>query len=1026
MRKILLVALLLIPLLSFGQNDQEIKGRIIDEQTGVPILGANIIEKGTTNGTTTDIDGEFTITVPLSATLEISYIGYGTREIKVGQLELDQISNLSVDLEPETSGLDEVVVVGYGQQSKVSMVGAVETVEPDKLRTASTNITSALAGNLAGVIGFQRTGQPGADAATFYIRGISTYNGVQNPLILLDGVEISSGDLVNIAPEIIESVSILKDATATAVYGNRGANGVLIVTTKTGKNLEKPRIYARVQSSISAPTKAPTFADGAQYMQLFNQAVTERRTGERLYTKDQINGTLEGRNPYVYPNVNWYDELFKSHAINEEANVNIQGGGKKVGYFMSATFNNQTGLLRSFDQNSYSNNIEVQKFTFQNNIDAELSPTTKVSLKLNTQLRYEDGPATDVQSIYNNVMNTNPVDFPTFFPADSVADARNTLFGGKSGGTTNSGFVNPFAELSKGYKNDFRSTVLATLSGEQKLDFITPGLKFNALFSFKNWSQTVTTRSRGYNQYQVNRYEQLADGSYDYELERIGEPQGLSLGTENANNGDRRLKIQPSLQYSRAFDNHHVGGLLLYNQDELAFNAPTDLISSLPKRRMGYTARVTYDYDNRYLFEANGAYNGSENFAKNRRFGFFPSVAVGYAISNEKFFNSEAINFLKIKASWGRVGNDDIGGSRFPYLSNIDLTGRGFTTGIDQNNTFSGPVYNQFENLDITWETEDKLNLGLELNLFNDFRFNFDYYINKRVDIFDNISRTIPDVFGTAGTDVFANMGEVHNEGVDVALDFNKSISKDFHISAKGTFTYSHNTIKKNNEPSFSEYPNLSAIGHSIGTLWGYRAERLFIDQAEVDASPTQQLGGSDVSGGDIKYTDLTGDGLINSNDREAMGKPTVPEIIYGLSVTSQYKDFDLSFLLQGAARTSFFMSNFHPFGTTGIRNVLQWIADDHYSSTNPDIYAGYPKLSKADNGNNTVNSSFWLRDGSFLKLRSAEVGYNLNQFRFFVSGYNLLTFSKFNKWDPEEGGGSGLKYPTQRIINVGVQMRFN
>jgi TonB-linked SusC/RagA family outer membrane protein len=995
---------------------------IITDNNGNPIPGASITEKGTQNTSVSDYDGKYVIEVTSKESiLQYSYIGYKNQEIKVG----DQ-SKINIILKDNTSILDEVVVVGYGKQKKISVVGAISTLDPEKLRTATSNISNSFAGNIPGVIAFQRSGEPGADASTFFIRGISTFSGAQNPLILLDGVEISSGDLNSLAPEIIESVSVLKDASATAIYGTRGANGVLIVTTKSGKNLDKTRIFSRLQTQYSFPTTTPKFVNGAKYMELFNEAVTERQTGEIQYPQDKIDGTRQGLNPYVYPNVDWYDALFNKGTMNQEANVNIQGGGEKVGFFMSATVNNSTGLLKDFDLNSYDSNITVNRFSFQNNINAQLSPTTFVALKLNTQLRYYDGPAHSANDIYGNVMNANPADFPATFPSSYTNDSRDIPYGGKSG-STNGSYVNPFANLTDGTTENFQSTVLATVNGEQKLNFITPGLSFKALVSFKNWANTNVVRKKGYNQYQISNYTLLPDGTYDYQIELIGSPANLSLQTTATNGGDRNFYMQPSLEYTRTFNNHNVSGLLLYNQTEYVNNAPTDLISSLAQRRQGYAGRVTYGYKSIYLAEANFGYNGSENFADGHRFGFFPSFGGGYVISNESYFSSikETVNLLKLRANWGKVGNDQIGGARFPYLSNIDLGGRNYTTGVEQNTTKNGPSYLQFANEDISWETATKSNIGIDIGLFKDFTLVADFYREHRKNIFVNISSTIPNVFGTTGTNVYSNLGEVINKGFDASIEYNKQIGSNFHISTRGTFSYAHNKILKNNEPAYSEFPNLSAVGYSINTPLGYVAERLFIDQAEVDNSPVQQLGGF-VSAGDIKYKDITGDGIINSDDRVRMGNPDVPEIVYGLSTTMKYKSFDFSFLFQGVAKTSFYINNFHPFGSQGARGVLQFIADDHYSDKNPDIYASYPKLSKLDNNNNTENSTFWLRDGSFLKLRSAELGYNYKFARIFLSGYNLLTFSKFKKWDPEQGGGNGLGYPTQTIVNLGAQLRFN
>lgn len=518
------------------ETPKTVTGTVVDVNS-VPVLGANVIIEGTSIGATTDFDGKYSIKVPNSgSSLTFSYVGYATKTV-----EIDGKSVIDITLEASADGLDEVVIVAFGSQKKISVVGAVSTIAAEDLRTANTTISTSLAGNVAGIVGVQRTGQPGADGASFYIRGVATYSGVSNPLILLDGVEISQGDLNSLSPEVIESVSVLKDATATAVYGTRGANGVLIVATKTGKNLDKPRINVRLQSQFTTPTSTPEFVSGVDYMELYNEAVTQRKTGEILFSQDKIDGTREGLNQYVFPNVDWYDAMFNDFADNQEVNVNVQGGGKKVGYFMNATMNNQNGMLKKFDVNSYDNNINVRKFTFQNNIDAELSSTTKVALKLNTQLRYYNGPSSNVQSIFSSVMNTNPVVFPMFFPLEEGADPRDMMYGGKSGGTVNDGFENPFAKMTSGYNDNFQSTVLATFTGEQKLDFITEGLVFKGLASFKNWSTTTITRSKGYNQYEIGSYSVNPDGTYSYNLNQVGAAQSISLGTSTASSGDRRF-----------------------------------------------------------------------------------------------------------------------------------------------------------------------------------------------------------------------------------------------------------------------------------------------------------------------------------------------------------------------------------------------------------------------------------------------------------------------------------------------------
>ena len=1001
------------------QEKFSVKGVIVDV-LGNKIAGVVIRESGTQNATSSDDNGEFSLTVnSANAVLDISYIGFQTI---VG---LPVREEMEITLQEDDTELDEVVVVGYGSQRKVSVVGAVQSVKPEELRTPSSNLSNSFAGRLSGVVAFQRTGQPGADGSDFYIRGISTFSGATNPLIIVDGVAVSQGDLNSIAPEVIESFSILKDATATAIYGSRGANGVMIVTTKSGRDLDKARLNFRLENSLSAPTSVPKFANAATFMELYNEAVVGRSTGEILYTPTQINGAREKLDPLLYPDVDWYDELFKPAAMNQTFNMNVTGGGKRVDYFMSGTLNRDNGVLRKFNLNSYDNNIKVNRYTFQNNINAKLSNTTKVGLRLNTQLRNYNGPAVGARDLFGFVMEANPADFPVMYPGES--ETGGMIFGGKSGGRVNDGYINPFAELIRGYSTDFQSTVMANFDVEEKMTYLLDGLTFKGLVSFKNWSQTATTRSRGYNTFIPRNIVDNGDGTYEYDLERVGNVQGETLSTSNSTTGDRTLYFQASLDYNKYFDRHNVSGLLLYNQQDYNVNSPDGLIASLPKRSQGFAGRATYSYDDKYFAEMNFGYNGSENFAKGKRFGFFPSAAVGYVVSNEDYFKNytDVVSLLKLRASWGLVGNDQIGGARFVYLSDLDLGGQGYTTGINQDYSKSGPAYKRFQNNNITWEVAEKVNLGMDISFANKFNLVVDAFQEHRTGIFLE-RKVIPTSFGTSGTTVYGNLGEVKNRGFDLSLDYHTSFSDNFSMQLKGTFTYARNKILDIDEPAFTTYKNLSQVGRPINSLLGYVAERLFIDDAEVANSPIQQLGGF-IQAGDIKYKDLTNDidglNMINSDDREYMGYPTVPEVVYGFAPSFTYKNLDFSVFFQGIARTSFFINGFHPFGSSSIRNVMDYVVDNRWSPENPDIYAEYPRLSKLDNGNNTQNSSYWLRDGSFLKLRNAEIGYRYKIARIYLSGTNLLTFSKFKLWDPEQGGGNGLTYPTQRVVNFGVQL---
>lgn len=1016
------------------QQNRKVEGIIVDE-AGEPVIGVNVRVKGnSTLGTITDYDGKFSIDVSSKDILVFSYIGYKTQEVKVG----DQKS-LRIKMKEDSETLGEVVVTAFGTgQKKESIVGSIQTVRPNDLKVPSANLSNSFAGRLSGVIAYQRSGQPGSNGSDFYIRGISTLSGMTSPLIILDGVEVSSADLDALDPEIIEGFSILKDATATAMYGTRGANGVMIVTTKSGADLEKPIIGVRVETNITQPTKVPSFVDGYRYMKLYNEAVTNEGTGNILYTQEQIENTRNGVNPYIWPNVDWYGSLFKDLAFNQKANFNIRGGTKKITYFMNVGANHETGMLKNEASKyfSYKNNIDLMKYTFQNNIDFHMSKTSTISLHLNVQLNDLRQPNTSVGNLYSAVMNSNPVDFPIAYPADGV---NNWIYWGAYAGGNDQGAVNPMASLTNGYTDIFESTVMANIDFEQKLDFLLKGLRFKALFSYKNYNKTTTSRSQGINRYTLTGYTQNADGSYSLNISPFGSsnPSKPVLSTTSSVAGDRRIYFQSYVDYMNKFGNHNVSGMLLWNIDQYDNNAPGNLVASLPRRKMGFAGRLSYDYDNRYMFEVNAGYNGSENFAKGHKWGFFPSVAVGWNVSQENFFEplKDVISNLKLRASYGLVGNDQLldssgGLIRFIYMSDITLQSEnaGFTTGDKQQITLNGPVYTRYQNNDLTWEVGEKLNVGFDMQLFNSLNVTVDAFREIRRDIFQQ-RYSIPNYLGTASTAVYGNLAKVKNYGFDLSLDYGKQINKDLAIQFKGTFTFARNEILEYDEAP-GVRPSLSNIGKKLNTIYGYVTDGLYIDQADIANSPSSTLGNIAIAPGDIKYVDQPDrdgvyDGKITSDDRVAMGYPTVPEIVYGFGPSISYKNWDFSFFFQGVANTSLMMSGFAPFGTQYNRNVLSWIADDYWSPSNQNPNAAYPRLTKNDNNHNTQSSDYWLRNGAFLKLKNAEIGYTWKKVRFYISGANLLTFSPFDFWDPEMGGGKGLSYPTQRTFNLGLQLSF-
>ena len=1011
---------------SVSQKKRLLQGLVKDEQ-GNPIIGASIQLKNTGTGVITDLDGLFQIQVTdKNSVIVISYIGYVTQEISVGDR-----SSITVQLKEDTKSLEEVVVTAFGAtQKKETMVGSTQQVRPAELKVPSSSLSTSFAGRMAGVIAIQRSGQPGADGADFWIRGKSTFGDATGVLIVLDGVEISSSDLNALDPEVIESFSILKDATATAMYGTRGANGVMIVTTKSGQDLLKPIINFRLETSMSQLTSVPEMVGGVDYMKLYNEALTTRGITTGLYDDTKIRATEQGLNPLVYPNVDWYNEMFNKNAFAQRFNFNIRGGKKAVTYFMSASVKHDAGNLKSLSKDyfSYNNNINVMRYDFVNNLSIKATNTTKISLGLNVSLRDWKGPSAGVDGIFSMSREASPVDFPIVYPARNDKEIY-TLWGGMSGGIYNNGYRNPVAEYVVGYKKQFASTVNANIRLDQDLKMVTKGLKLHVLASFKNWSKTETTRKAGYNQFEIDQYNEATG---EYTLSRVGNEQKTALNTEGAATGDRRIFIQAYLDYKRKFGVHDVNAMLLYNQDQLDNNKPDNLLSSLPRRKQGIAARLSYAYDDRYLAEVNFGYNGSENFAKNNRFGFFPSIALGYNISQEKFWEpiSNVISHFKLRGSYGLVGNDGIN-ERYAYLEDIVLSSDKwkYTTGVNQNVNLQGPVWNRYYNPNLTWEVGKKLNVGFDMQLFHQVNLNFDVFKEIRSKIYMQKVNTLPDFIGTGETKIYENSGKMKNVGFDIALDYNKQITKDFFLSFKGTLTYAHNTILERDEPPFQLYPNLSSVGYSRGQHLVYVADGLFRDQADVDSHAEQTLGYIPQPG-DIKYVDQPDangncDGIINTNDRVYMGYPEDPEIVYGFGPSMKYKNWDFSFFFQGAARTSILMSGFHPFGKNATRGVMKFIADDYWSESNPNPNAAYPRLTRDTNANNTVNSSYWLRNGAFLKLKNAEIGYTFKMFRAYLNGSNLLTFSPFKHWDPEMGGGSGMKYPTQRVFNIGIQFTF-
>lgn len=1016
-----------------GKNKKKVQGLITDDLTKEPIIGAAVQIKGTGQGTTSDMDGGFILDCQEGDTLIVSYIGYRNSTIIVKSANI-----YAVTLKESTEQLGEVVVTAFGTgQKKESVVGSIQTVRPNDLRVPSTGLSNSFAGRLAGVISFQRNGQPGEGGSDFYIRGISTLSGMTSPLIILDGLEIDARELNAIDPEIIEDFSILKDATATAMYGTRGANGVMIIKTKSGEALDRPVIGFRVEANVKTPYRIPKYVDGPQYMRMFNEAIANQGTADAPFSDDEIEMTALGTYPYLFPNVDWYNEVFEDHTFNQKANFNIRGGTNRITYFMNVSVNHETGMLknRSRDFYSYDNNYDMKRYTFQNNLDFQMTKSSKISLHLNADLVDMLSPNESMSTIYNSFLSNNPVDFPVYFPNDAIHGNTNWVKWGVHSGAVGLNATNPVEKLTNGYLDSFSSTINATIDFDQKLDILTKGLRFKAMFSFKNYTKSNTKRYQNdWNYYAVDSWEKNPDGTYSYSIKPFTTPEKPVLNTSIYSSGHRRFYFQSYLDYTRSFGNHNVNGMILFNMDSYIYNNASSLLSSLPRHKMGYALRLSYDWKHRYMLEFNAGYNGSENFAEGHRWGFFPSIAVGWNISEESFWEpmKNIVSFLKLRASYGLVGNDQLNAERFIYLSDIDLTGSGsFTTGYGDNKvTYSGPKYKRFQNNDITWEVGHKLNVGLEMRLFNDLKIDLDVFKEHRENIFQARS-SIPSYLGSSGIDIYGNFAAVDNWGVDLSVDYGKQITRDFFMAFKGTFTFARNKVVEYDEP-FGIRIARSKIGKPVHQLFGYVADGLYRDEEDIANSPTSTLGSIAIAPGDIKYLDQPDndgnyDGQITADDLVPMGHPSVPEIVYGFGPSMTYKKVDFSFFFQGVANTSIMLNanSFAPFGANVRRNVLQFIADDYWSNDNPNPNAAYHRLTRDYNTHNGKWSSYWLRNGAFLKLKNIELGYSFKKCRLYVSGENLLTFSPFKLWDPEMGSGGAQAYPNMRTFNIGLQVTF-
>ncbi|WP_295125182.1 TonB-dependent receptor [uncultured Chitinophaga sp.] len=1028
-----------------GKRKEDGKRKIsglVRDSSGIALPGVTVALKSKPGiGTTTDLNGGFFLELPAddNAVLVFTMMGFNNREIVL----TDQ-ATLNVKLSVAPRALGEAVVVAFGKQKKTDVVGSITSINPQDLKVPSSNLTTALAGRVAGLIAYQRSGEPGADNASFFIRGVTTFGYKKDPLILIDGVEVTSTDLARLRMDDINNFSILKDATATALYGARGANGVILIATKQGKE-GRPVYSARVENSWSSPTRNVELADPVTYMKMANEAANtggkEIRT-DLLYSQEKIDSTGIG-SPYLYPAVDWRKMLFKDYTMNQRADVNISGGASVARYYVSAGFTQDNGVLKVPKLNNFNNNINLKTYSIRSNVDVNLTKTTLLTTRVSGTFQDYTGPIEGGAAVYNRVMHANPVKFPAYYePDEEHAFTKHILFG-----NTDPRVVNPYAEMVKGYKEYTSSTINAQAEIRQQLDFITEGLSLSVMGNTRRYAYYDLVRSYKPFYYNILNYNG-ATGSYI--LNPLNPDEGteyLSFPAANEK-GNRQVTtsiyFQGILNYGRVFGAHGVSGSLVYQAQNSISGDFTSLQTSLPARNLGISGRATYNYDQRYFAEFNFGYNGSERFDLNHRFGFFPSAGVAWNISNEKFWRKELISTisnLKLRATYGLVGNDAIGSpeDRFFYMSEvtIPLPSRGATFGLPGSYyTRPGLAFTRFANPDITWEVARQTNLGLDMSFWNKLNLTADFYNTYR----SRILMYRSDIPATSGFDASnipsANIGAATSKGIDASVDYNHKINKDWWLQGRANVTLAMSKYDKYEEPDYKDAPWRSRIGYSLSQQWGYIAERLFIDEHDVANAPEQIFGGigEQVRPGDIKYRDVNGDGKITGLDMVPIGHPTDPELVYGFGLSAGYKSFDISAFFQGQGRSSFSIDTRNTTPFVNDNALLKAYADDHWSLENRDIYALWPRFSTGISANNTQSSTWWTRNGRFLRLKQLELGYSLPEatlrrykmksFRLYANGSNLFTLSSFKLWDIEMAG-NGLGYPVQRVINLGLQTSF-
>ena len=1022
------------------QNKRKITGRVTDVK-GEPLIGVNVTVDGDANGSITNMDGLYEIFVTKkSVVLKFTYIGFKTSEIRTNA----STNIYDVALEEQVNELEETVIVGYGTQRKISNIGAQSSMKMEDIKTPSASLTTTLAGRLAGVVAVQRTGEPGKDAADIWIRGISTPN-TSSPLVLVDGVERSFND---IDPEDIESLTTLKDASATAVYGVRGANGVILIKTKPGK-VGKPTVSADYYESFTRFTKMVDLADGITYMNAANEAMRNDGIATK-YTEDQIRNTIAGKDSYLYPNVDWLKEIFNDWGHNRRVNVNVRGGSEKVAYYASVSYFNETGMtVTDKNINTYDSKMKYSRYNFTTNLNIDVTPTTKVEIGAQGYLGEGNYPAISSADLYNAAMSISPVEYPKMFFVNGQAYVPGT--------STNNNFNNPYSQATRrGYDNLTKNQIYSNLRITQDLDMLTKGLKLTAMYAFDVYNEIHVHQDRAESTYN------FLDTSVPYDmdgqpiLQRIYEGSNV-LSYKQETSGNKKTYLEASLNYDRTFnDDHRVSALFLFNQQSKLLYPKGTLEDAIPYRMMGIAGRATYSWKDRYFAEFNIGYNGAENFSPKHRFGTFPAFGVGWVISNEKFWQplSKTVSFLKIRYTDGKVGNSEVSDRRFMYLDQMKENGDyGYKFGPN------GTKWSGYETVnmavDLIWEESRKQDLGIDIKLFNDdLSIVFDLFKERRENILLKREHSIPSFLGYNTSAPYGNIGIIENKGFDGTIEYNKRINKDWVLALRGNITFNKDKWIQGELPE-QKYEWMNQYGRNINGVKGYVAEGLFT-QAEIDdmarweslsdankaitPKPFASQFGT-VKAGDIKYKDLNNDGQIDAYDQTYISRGDVPTTVYGFGFTVGWKDLSVGMMFQGVAGAERVLngSSINPFNGGGGSGNLYSNIGDRWTEENPDQNAFYPRLSygseTTSNINNFQKSTWWVRNMNFLRLKTLQVSYNLpkpwvnkvhlKNAAVYVMGTNLFTLSRFKLWDPELNTDNGASYPNTTSYSVGINFTF-